>query len=192
MTTKPTLGANHGVGTALTSTEWNRDVLQEGRWTQEVIAGTNTDKIALLALQLEVQRASDQPRAILFSTTPQTTPSGVATQVGSGGAATVMQGMTLVGPSPALRVDMAGTYLCGCHISFYPNATGYRQSELMKNGSRIGIATGAPQSTIATALNVVTMNVFAVNDLISQVATQNSGIALNFDFIGIWALRIGA
>lgn len=38
------------MGTNLTSTEYNRDVLQEGRWTQEVIAGTNTDKIPDAAL----------------------------------------------------------------------------------------------------------------------------------------------
>lgn len=50
MTTKPTLGSNHATGTVLTSTEWNRDVLQQGNYTQELVAGTNADKIPASAL----------------------------------------------------------------------------------------------------------------------------------------------
>lgn len=52
MTVKPTLGANKGVGAPVSSTEWNRDVLQEGNYTQEVLAGTNADKIPPTALNL--------------------------------------------------------------------------------------------------------------------------------------------
>lgn len=45
MTTKPTLGANKSVGNTLGAAEWNLNVLQQGNWTQEVLAGTNSDKI---------------------------------------------------------------------------------------------------------------------------------------------------
>lgn len=54
MTTKPTLGSNKAVGNTLGAAEWNTNVLQQGNWTQEVVAGTNADKIASAALAVPV------------------------------------------------------------------------------------------------------------------------------------------
>jgi hypothetical protein len=45
MTVRPTLPANHVDGDIVTATEWNLAVVQQGNWAQEVIAGTNSDKI---------------------------------------------------------------------------------------------------------------------------------------------------
>ena len=50
MTTKPVLGSNLSNGYVVGQTEWNRDVVQQGNWAQEVLLGTNTDKIPLVAL----------------------------------------------------------------------------------------------------------------------------------------------
>lgn len=47
MTTKPTLQTARSDGYLVTHTDWNTNVLQEGRYAQEVAAGTNTDKIAI-------------------------------------------------------------------------------------------------------------------------------------------------
>lgn len=55
MTTKPTLGAYRGVNDQVTTTDWN-NLLDFGRWTQEMLAGTNgTEKIAASALSLVPQ-----------------------------------------------------------------------------------------------------------------------------------------
>lgn len=45
MTTRPTLGSNKSVGNTLGAAEWNLNVLQNGNWAQEVLLGTNADKI---------------------------------------------------------------------------------------------------------------------------------------------------
>lgn len=50
MTTMPTLGSNKAVGNTLGAAEWNTNVLQQGNWTQEVLAGTNATKIPGSAL----------------------------------------------------------------------------------------------------------------------------------------------
>jgi hypothetical protein len=49
-TPKPTIGINHVDGDIITATNWNNDVVQQGLWAQEVIAGTNTDKIPTTAI----------------------------------------------------------------------------------------------------------------------------------------------
>lgn len=65
MTTKPTIEANLATGHIVTAAEWNTNVLQEALYVQEVLAGTNTDKIpgtALgnpLTLQGECQFSAD-------------------------------------------------------------------------------------------------------------------------------------
>lgn len=65
MTVKPTLGSNKSVGNTLGAAEWNLSVLQQGNWTQEVLAGTNADKIpgtalaAPLILQGQLNIAND-------------------------------------------------------------------------------------------------------------------------------------
>jgi len=50
MTVKPTIMANLTVGSVLGAAQWNVNTLQQARWTQEVLAGTNTDKIPGAAL----------------------------------------------------------------------------------------------------------------------------------------------
>jgi hypothetical protein len=50
VTTKPSIGANRANGDVVAYTDWNRDVLQQGNYVQEVLAGSNTDKIPLAAL----------------------------------------------------------------------------------------------------------------------------------------------
>lgn len=50
MTVRPVIGNNLPNGFVIGQTEWNRDVVQQGNYMQEVIAGSNTDKIPLAAL----------------------------------------------------------------------------------------------------------------------------------------------
>lgn len=49
MTIKPTIGPDKAGG-RLTSVEYNRDVLQSARYLQEVLAGTNSDKVLATAI----------------------------------------------------------------------------------------------------------------------------------------------
>ena len=50
MTSRPTIGAARSDGQIVTAVDWNRDVVAEGLWVQEVLAGTNTDKIPATAI----------------------------------------------------------------------------------------------------------------------------------------------
>ena len=45
MTAEPTLESARVSGQVVTATEWNTMILQEGHWTQEVVAGTSATKI---------------------------------------------------------------------------------------------------------------------------------------------------
>lgn len=50
MTVKPTIMADLSVSAVLGAAQWNVNALQQARWTQEVLLGTNTDKIPGTAL----------------------------------------------------------------------------------------------------------------------------------------------
>jgi hypothetical protein len=49
-TVRPVIGANRSDGDVVTATDWNRDIVQQGNWAQEVLLGTNTDKIPAVAI----------------------------------------------------------------------------------------------------------------------------------------------
>ena len=50
MTLKPSIESDKSSGSVLTSSEWNVDSLQNARYLQELVAGTNSDKIPASAL----------------------------------------------------------------------------------------------------------------------------------------------
>jgi len=50
VTTKPVISADHQPNTLVSSAEWNSQVLQQARYTQEVLAGTNADRIPTAAI----------------------------------------------------------------------------------------------------------------------------------------------
>jgi len=81
----------------------------------------------------------------------------------------------------------AGKYLIIGYASWTNNATGYRQAQLLKNGSQLfsgyfDIASSG--STVATANNPVMVADLAVGDYITMQVNQSSGGALNIGAFG--------
>lgn len=83
MTTKPTIEANKAVGSVLTASEWNTNVLQAANYTFEVLGGNNTDKIPGTALVSTLVL----PGTVVFGTNvaPNAAPSNVGLGVNTAG-----------------------------------------------------------------------------------------------------------
>lgn len=89
MTVKPTIEANVATGHVVTAAEWNTNVLQEALYVQEVLAGTNADKIPGGAIATSPTIAGTLTADALVSGT--TAPLAVAFNAGSWTRASSLQ-----------------------------------------------------------------------------------------------------
>lgn len=173
----------------------NTYVRDNTAYLKNVIAGLDTDKVALAALPTEVQRAAAQPRFALAQL-------GTAFSVNNTVDATlqfhstpnILVGVSLnLGSSWAASVNIltAGTYLFGGFTVFAANATGYRQTYITKNGaSGLGNATVQGTAVAATQVPLSGMTQCAAGDVIEVHASQNSGGPLNITAV-LWGVRVG-
>ena len=82
-----------------------------------------------------------------------------------------------------INIRIAGLYLITASVVFVSNITGYRSVGIRKGATLIKrVSTdGNTQNSIDTSMTVSDPIVCAANDIISAVALQTSGAALNID-----------
>ena len=81
-----------------------------------------------------------------------------------------------------IPASMGGVYLLIGGTGFAPNATGFRQLDLKKNGTTILASTTVPSNTAGSPTGIFHLSfvaVLAAADYIELFATQNSGGPLN-------------
>lgn len=96
-----------------------------------------------------------------------------------------------------LTVPITGLYSIGACVAYASNATGYRQTFVLLNGTTTIVDDlRAPVSGVATVVNIATDYRLAAGDYVEVQAFQNSGGALNVVALpnfspDFWMHRVG-
>lgn len=103
-----------------------------------------------------------------------------------------VSGMWTSGDGSKITIRTAGVYVVTATIQFAANGTGFRQLEILLNGTTvIGKEVEAGNSSYSSTLNASTIYSFAATNYIQCQVYQNSGGNLAYD-VGIGTMTLSA
>ena len=140
--------------------------------------------------RLEVLNLRPVVEARVFNSANLSIPNATLTVLTYDSELTDTDGMHDLAVNPGrLTCKVAGKYLIGGNVLFYPNATGPRAIQIRHNGSGVIALVQASlvSGTDTEGLSLVTIYTLGLNDYVELLAYQVSGGALNAMYVAAYS-----